>query len=416
MARLWLFGGKGGVGKTTSACSTAIWLANSGIKTLIVSSDPAHSTSDSFEQELGSTPTKISGYENLWGMELDPESKIEGILPKFSSAMSASVSSPLQSMMGMQFSDIAEEVEPMDTSNLILPGLDEAIAFDQLLEYVENPYYDCILFDTAPTGHTLRFLALPEILEGSMDRLLKIYRMAGGIKAMLFGRKEEEAIRNELEKFRRRVLHVRRVLENKDLTAFTLVTIPEKMAISETIRASKSLSDFKIGVNGIIINRITPDFDHPFLISRRETEMEYVEELKSLLPEFPLIKVPLENSDVHGPKNLEKMGVMLHGPVHSFSEDVTVFEIGNTIKETIRRGTIINKNEGEIETIEFYMPASNKEDLTLRSEKSSLFVGVNGKETEVNFDIEVDVENCKAEFIDDVLRLTIVSNKTSADE
>jgi arsenite-transporting ATPase len=197
MARLWLFGGKGGVGKTTSACSTAIWLANSGIKTLIVSSDPAHSTSDSFEQELGSTPTKIEGYENLWGMELDPESRIAGILPKFSSAMSAGVSNPLQSMMGVQFSDIAEQVEPMDTSSLILPGLDEAIAFDQLLEYVENPYYDCILFDTAPTGHTLRFLALPEILEESMDRLLKIYRMAGGIKTMLFGRKEEEAIRTE---------------------------------------------------------------------------------------------------------------------------------------------------------------------------------------------------------------------------
>tara|TARA_B100000214_G_scaffold369404_1_gene342417 strand:+ start:93 stop:1319 length:1227 start_codon:yes stop_codon:yes gene_type:complete len=407
MVRLWLFGGKGGVGKTTSACSTAIWLANSGLKTLIVSSDPAHSTSDSFEQELGSEPTKINGYENLWGIELDPENRIESILPKFSGAMSGGVSGPLQSMMGLQFSDISEQIEPMETSNLILPGLDEAIAFDHLLEYVENPHYDCILFDTAPTGHTLRFLALPEILEGSIDRLIKIYRMAGGIKAMLFGRKEEEAIRNELEKFQKRVLHVRRVLEDKEITGFTLVTIPEKMAVNETSRAAETLNKFGINVNGIIVNRITPELDHPFLISRRNVELKHISQLKEKMPEYPTIEIPLENSDIHGKNKLEKIGIMIHGPIKKFSEDVPVIELKGKINQSIRRGIIIQKNGEEITSIEFFLPASNKEELSLRSENGILFVGVNGKETSI--EIDIDVENVRAEFVDDILILTIAN-------
>ena len=407
MVRLWLFGGKGGVGKTTSACSTAIWLANSGLKTLIVSSDPAHSTSDSFEQELGSEPTKIDGYENLWGIELDPENRIESILPKFSGAISGGVSGPLQSMMGLQFSDISDQIEPMETSNLVLPGLDEAIAFDQLLEYVENPHYDCILFDTAPTGHTLRFLALPEILEGSIDRLIKIYRMAGGIKAMLFGRKEEEAIRNELEKFQKRVLHVRRVLEDKEITGFTLVTIPEKMAINETSRAAETLHKFGINVNGIIVNRITPELDHPFLISRRNVELKHISQLKEEMPDYPTIEIPLENSDIHGKNKLEKIGIMIHGPVNKFSEEVPVIDLKGKINHSIRRGIIMEKKGDRITSIEFFLPASNKEELSLRSENSTLFVGVNGKETSI--EIDIDVENVKAEFVDDILVLTIAN-------
>ena len=414
MVRLWLFGGKGGVGKTTSACSTAIWLANSGLRTLIVSSDPAHSTSDSFEQELGPTPTQIEGFNNLWGMELDPENRIESLLPKFSNAMSAGVSSPLQSMMGMQFSDIAEEIEPMETSNLILPGLDEAIAFDQLLEYVENPNYDCILFDTAPTGHTLRFLALPEILEGSIERLLKVYRMAGGIKAMLFGRKEEAAIRNELEKFRKRVLHVRRVLEDDDLTAFTLVTIPEKMAINETVRASESLSAFGINVNGVIINRITPELDHPFLISRRKVEMEHIESLSKLLPLYPIIKIPLENSDIHGKMKLEKIGIMVHGPVKEYPKNIANMSLGDKIKQNIRRGIMINEIDGIIGSIEFFLPAANKDELNLRSENGILYVGVNGKETAV--DVDIQIENARAEFIGEILHLTLTRDDSESHE
>ena len=140
MARLLLFGGKGGVGKTTSSASTAVWLADSGIKVLLVSSDPAHSTSDSLGVELGSEPTAVEGVAGLFGLELNPEAKLSTFMPKLGESLSGMSTSPFASLGGLggmfdqsakdEMASIKEEV---DQSELVLPGLDEAIAFDELL-------------------------------------------------------------------------------------------------------------------------------------------------------------------------------------------------------------------------------------------------------------------------------------------
>ncbi|MBT7939055.1 MAG: TRC40/GET3/ArsA family transport-energizing ATPase, partial [Euryarchaeota archaeon] len=283
MARLWLFGGKGGVGKTTTSAATALWLANAGFRTLVVSSDPAHSTSDSLEYPLGPEPTPVADIENLWGMELDPERTINEVLPKFSNAMAGSMGDSLTGMFtGIDSDAVQKEMDSVDASQMMIPGLDEALAFDQLLRYVEDPRFDVIIFDTAPTGHTLRFLSLPEVLETWMSRILRYYRMTGGIRMMLFGGKKQDAMKDELEKFQRRVAHVRRVLSDPELASFTLVTIPEQMAVSETERAALALDEYGITVNGVIVNRLTPDFDHPFLSARRKTEQSYLANLKEL--------------------------------------------------------------------------------------------------------------------------------------
>ncbi|MED5271840.1 MAG: TRC40/GET3/ArsA family transport-energizing ATPase, partial [Candidatus Thermoplasmatota archaeon] len=277
MAQLWLFGGKGGVGKTTSACSTAIWAAKSGINTLLVSSDPAHSTSDSLNFKLNNTPTQVEGIENLWGLELDLEESLENLMPALSSVLENTGSGLSPFMMPNEdLNELKEEVSGLDSAQLMLPGLDEALAFDRLLKYVEDTEYDLIIFDTAPTGHTIRFLSLPELLEVWTTRALKMFRAMGGIKTMLFGGKQEKAIREELERFRKRVAHIRRVISDPKITRFTLVTIPEAMGVAETIRAEKQLSEFNISINGVIINRLTPDLEHEFFKSRREIENKYV--------------------------------------------------------------------------------------------------------------------------------------------
>ena len=321
MARLLLFGGKGGVGKTTTSTSTAVGLAQSGLKVLLVSSDPAHSTSDSLGVELGSSPTEVSEVPGLWGLELDPEARISDHIPKLTESLGP--------MLG-------GEDPNLNASEMVLPGLDEAMAFDELLKHLENPDWDVIVFDTAPTGHTLRFLALPEIIEKWADKIIRMHRLTGGIRAMMFGAKEGEKMRDELEKFRRRVLHVRRILCNPNVTRFTLVTIPEKMGVNETIRAYKSLKEFDLPVTGCVINRMTPDLDHEFISTRRKNERKNVEELKKALRDLQFHEVELKDSDIHGIDSLTNMSLELHGnPV--IGDGLGPFEIG--IGLDVHRGT-----------------------------------------------------------------------------
>ncbi|MBK00756.1 MAG: arsenic-transporting ATPase [Euryarchaeota archaeon] len=408
MGQLWLFGGKGGVGKTTSACSTAIWTAKSGIKTLLVSSDPAHSTSDSLNFKLNNEPTPVKGIDNLWGLELDLEATLESIMPTLSSALENTSSGNFSPFMmpSEEMDEIKDEVSNINSAQLMLPGLDEALAFDRLLRYVEDTEYDLIIFDTAPTGHTIRFLSLPELLELWTNKVLKIFRAMGGIKTMLFGSKQEKKIKEELERFSKRVAHIRRIISNPEITRFTLVTIPESMAVSETIRASNQLSEFDIDINGIIINRLTPDLDHEYLISRRNIELNYVNELSEYFANKKIAKIELGNSDIHGLNSLEEMGKRLHGEQIIFPEDMGVHEISENLPINLRRSKLIIDEEDKT-IIKLHLAGAIKKDLSLRGEGNQLFVGINERENVIHLPHIVDVNKTSAKFSNDVLKLEV---------
>ncbi len=407
MGQLWLFGGKGGVGKTTSACSTAIWAANCGIRTLLVSSDPAHSTSDSLNFKLNNSPTQVEGIDNLWGLELDLEETLANIMPTLSSALESGSSgmSPFM-MQNDELDELKEEVSGLDSAQLMLPGLDEALAFDRLLRYVEDTEYDLIVFDTAPTGHTIRFLSLPELLEVWTARALKMFRAMGGIRSMIFGNKQEKAIKEELERFGKRVAHIRRILSNSKLTRFTLVTIPESMGVAETIRAANQLSEFNISINGIIINRLTPDLDHEFLKSRRKLEEGYVKDLTDFFKENNIAKVELGKSDVHGIELLKEMGLTLHGEYKEFPQDMKIHEISKNLPVNLQRTKLID-DRGDSSTVKLHLAGALKEDLSLRAEGNLLFVGINNRENIIELSHPVDVEKTSAKFSNDVLTLEV---------
>lgn len=383
MARLLLFGGKGGVGKTTTSTSTAVALADSGLKVLLVSSDPAHSTSDSLDFQLGSAPTEVSGVPGLWGMELDPESRIGEHIPKLTESLSP--------FMGGESLD-------MNASEMVLPGLDEAMAFDELLKHLENPDWDVIVFDTAPTGHTLRFLALPEIIENWADKIIKIHRVTGGIRSLMFGAKEGEKMREELEKFRRRVLHVRRILCDPEVTRFTLVTIPEKMGINETIRAHESLAEFNLPVSGCVINRLTPNIDNEFIQTRRKHEKDNINQLRKALPTLHIHEVELKDSDIHGLDLLRDMGNELHGKI-SISDGLGPFSIGLGLN--VNRGTW-----RDFDDVYLHLPGIDRADLSLRSESGVVYVGINEREHPVPFDRPAKASKVEAKLEKDVLKLT----------
>jgi arsenite-transporting ATPase len=392
MARLLLFGGKGGVGKTTTSTATAVGLARAGLKVLLVSSDPAHSTSDSLGVELGSEPTEVAGIPGLWGLELDPEAKISDMLPNISESMAG----PMAGMLGSDaLNEINEMKEEVSTSEMILPGLDEAMAFDELLE---NPNWDVIVFDTAPTGHTLRFLALPEIIETWADRIIRMHRVTGGIRSILFGRKEGDKMREELERFRRRVLHVRRILCDPRLTRFTLVTIPEKMGVNESIRAYESLMEFNLPVSGCVINRKTPDIDHQFIKRRREMEEGYCQELEERLSDLVFKHVELLEGDVHGFDRLDEMSKLLHGEIE-LSDGLGPFDIGLGLQ--VNRGSWREGDE-----VQVHLPAIEREELSLRSEEGVLMVGINGREHEIEHHSPVKASQVGAKLNGDVLHLS----------
>ena len=412
MARLLLFGGKGGVGKTTTSASTAVWLADSGLKVLLVSSDPAHSTSDSLGVELSSEPTPVEGVPGLFGLELNPEAKLSTFMPKLGESLSGMSTSPFAALGGLggmfdqsakdEMASIKEEV---DSSELVLPGLDEAIAFDELLKHVENPSWDVIVFDTAPTGHTLRFLSLPELIEAWSGRLLRMMRVSGGIRSMLFGRKQSEAMKEELERFRRRVLHVRRVLSDSSTTSFTLVTIPERMGVNETLRANASLQEYGLPVTGCLVNRVTPELDHPFLQRRRGEEMEHIDELDSTL-EMPVTTMELFDTEVQGLERLRTYGNLLYGTPETLSDELGPYDVGNRLTHSIHRGTYVEQGDG-IEIIHLHFPGLQREDLSLRSEEGVLYVGVNGREHAIPTSSPTKSAEVKAKLEDDVLRLEV---------
>lgn len=383
MARLLLFGGKGGVGKTTTSTSTAVGLADSGLKVLLVSSDPAHSTSDSLGVELGPEPTQVEGVPGLWGLELDPEARISDHIPKLTESLGP--------MLGGQDPEL-------NASEMVLPGLDEAMAFDELLKHLENPDWDVIVFDTAPTGHTLRFLALPEIIEKWADKIIRMHRLTGGIRALMFGAKEGEKMREELEKFRRRVLHVRRILCNPEVTRFTLVTIPEKMGVNETLRAYESLSEFNLPVTGCVVNRMTPDLDHSFIQTRRENEQKNVSDLKQALPNLMLHEVELKDSDIHGIEALRGISTELHGNF-KVTDGLGPFEIGIGLE--VHRGTWSDGDD-----VYLHLPGIVREDLSLRSESGTVYVGINSREHPVPFHRPAKASQVQAKLEDEILKLT----------
>ena len=417
MARLLLFGGKGGVGKTTTSAATAVWLADSGLRVLLVSSDPAHSTSDSLAVEIGTEPTAIEGVDGLFGLEMDPESKLSSLLPKLGKMVDGMNSKGglggLGGLSMMLDSNAKEEIDEMkseiQTSEMILPGLDEALAFDELLRHVEDPNWDVIVFDTAPTGHTLRFLSLPEIIEAWSGRLIRMMRISGGIRSMLFGSKESNEMKEELERFRRRVLHVRRVLCDEQLTSFTLVTIPERMGVNETLRAHKSLLEFNLPVHNCLVNRLTPEFDHPFLKNRRESELSRISELTDKLENVKVSNLELMEQEVVGIDNLRLIGQKLYGDTVEVENSLGPHKIGELLVHEIHRGMVVESND-EYERIFLHFPGIKRDELSLRSSEGVLLIGLNGREREIKTSVPVKASQVDAKLEGDVLRLDVPLN------
>lgn len=410
MARLLLFGGKGGVGKTTTSAATALWLADCGLKVLLVSSDPAHSTSDSLGVHLTSEPTLVEGTNSLFGVEMNPEGKLSALLPKLDSTIQGMKSPQLSGLSMFMEPGAREELASMKSEiqadELLFPGLDEALAFDELLRHMENPNWDVVIFDTAPTGHTLRFLSLPEIIDTWTDRLLRMLRISGGIRSMLFGRKQSDELKEEIERFRNRVLHIRRILSNPQSSSFTLVTIPERMGINETTRAYSALQRYNIHVPSCLVNRMTPEIEHPFIEKRFKEEQKRVAELISNLSNVDIATIEVFETEINGLEALREFGTILYGPTMNFEDTIGPHSFGVKLRHSIHRGMVSSINDVE-EILSLHIPDIEKDSFQLRCESGQLFVSIHGREREISTKYPVKKSSIKASFEGDTLKIKI---------
>lgn len=295
-----LFGGKGGVGKTTMAAATAIELARKH-KVLLFTTDPAPSLADSFGQTIGSEPTAIEQVPNLFAMEIDASK----VLKEFKEKYGNEILEILQ--QGTYLAD--EETEEL--FRLEIPGLDEVMSFKLIMDFMENKDYDMYIVDTAPTGHTLRLLMLPELLDNWI-KFLGTLRWKYHTMVQHFARTERvEGADKFLVEMKKTVKKVHALLQNAEKTEFIVVTIAEKMAISETQDLIHSLAKMHIPSRDIIINNIFPQDESDFMRQRKLFQEKHIQSLKEKFPHHTITEIILQATEVQGIDRLRTLGTQL---------------------------------------------------------------------------------------------------------
>ncbi|MBC8253397.1 MAG: ArsA family ATPase [Ardenticatenia bacterium] len=304
--RFIFFGGKGGVGKTTAAAATALYLTRQRPeeRILVVSTDPAHSLGDSFDQAIGGQVVPIGGMDGLFALELDSE-RLLAEWKQECDPMIAQVAD-----RGTYF----DEEDINDFLLLTLPGLDEAMAIMQIVALAEEGQHDRVVVDTAPTGHTLRLLALPAQMKlwiQVMDRLMEKHRF---IVRSLVGSYRPDEVDHWLVKMEQEIRHVASLLRDAGVTEFVPVTIPEEMAIYETERLVSALRKHPLAVRNLIINQVVNHRDRcPTCQQREKDQAGALAQIQKEFADLRLLTVPQLSHEVRGMEALTEFGQLLTG-------------------------------------------------------------------------------------------------------
>jgi len=315
----WIFvGGKGGVGKTTTSCSLAIQMARARKSVLLISTDPAHNLSDAFNQKFGKDARLVNGFTNLSAMEIDPNGSIQDLIAAggdddgtgggndaFGSAMGG---------MGGMMQDLAFSI----------PGVDEAMSFAEVLKQVKSLDFEVIIFDTAPTGHTLRFLQFPTVMEKALEKLSQLSKQFGpmlqgvlGARGGLPNGQNLDDLLQKMENLRETISEVNSQFKNADMTTFVCVCIAEFLSLYETERMIQELGSYEIDTHSIVVNQLLyPKKDNPCeqCNARRKMQKKYLDQIEELYDEFNVVKMPQLVDEVRGKEKLEAFSDMLMHP------------------------------------------------------------------------------------------------------
>jgi arsenite-transporting ATPase len=299
------FGGKGGVGKTTCSSAFALAASRKGQRVLLVSTDPAHSTSDIFQTRIG--PDERTLAPGLSALEIDGEAEAARYI--------ASVKADIRRMFSAGVIRQANRQIEMAAAS---PGLVEVALLDKMIDLIvgRGSSYDTIVFDTAPTGHTLQLLRMPDAILAWILALVRHRRALLEIDRGSEQSREEataaDPVLAALERRHERLAELRAIVTNRARTSFVLVAVPERLVIEETARAAEQLSETGIAVGGLIVNRVLPEgLEGEFYRSRKAQEAVYLQEIHRRFPRLPTVLVQQLPRDVYGLESLTHVSARL---------------------------------------------------------------------------------------------------------
>jgi arsenite-transporting ATPase len=357
--RVILMTGKGGVGKTSVAAATGLRCAELGYRTLVLSTDPAHSLADSFDLELGHDPRPVR--PSLWGAELDALMELEGNW----GAVKRYITQVLQArgLEGVQAEELA-----------ILPGMDEIFGLVRMKRHYDEGNFDVLIIDSAPTGTALRLLSLPEVGGWYMRRFYKPFQ---GISVALrplvepifrpiagFSLPDKEVMDAPYE-FYEQIEALEKVLTDPTQTSVRLVMNPEKMVIKESLRAHAYLSLYNVGTDLVVANRIIPDaVSDPFFQRWKQQQQQYRQEIHENFSPLPVKEVPLYSEEMCGLAALDRLKETLYG-----DEDPTQVYYKETTLRVVQ--------EQQQYSLEVYLPgiAKNQIELSKTGDELNIRIG-----------------------------------------
>lgn len=307
-----MFGGKGGLGKTTFSAATAYWLASQGHRVLVFSVDPQASLSDIFQQNIfGRGPVKIK--DNLWAQEIDADSHIH--------AYQNEIRQKIIDMYG--FDKVPDEIEQYIQAASAEPAMEESAIFDAVVDIVVRGDYDYYIYDLVPLGHALYYLSMAKVYDEWINRITKLREEMREYEEMVSRLKqekhtEEDQILSELTYIKNRINASSRILTDREKTAFFFVVVPEEMIILDTQKAAKLFAAFDVPVAGYVVNRVVPrdllnQAIPPYLRHRIEMQDRYLARIRAELGSAVQAYVPELERDVTGLPMIEKLAEIMYG-------------------------------------------------------------------------------------------------------
>ena len=298
--KLILFGGKGGVGKTTCAASTALYLAKN-FKTLLISTDPAHSVADSLGLKIGDEIKEVEGIKNLSALEISAEKA----LSKFKIEYEDEIKKIFDTSTYLDHEDIDSLLA------LPIPGIDEVMGFKTIVDLIEEAKFEKYIVDTAPTGHALRLLTLPELLDDWIKVMAKMRWKYRYMVTTFAGKYKPDEADDLLLSMKKTVKKIEGLLKDQQRCEFIVITIPESMAILETERLINNLSKYGINVKQLVINNVLESGDCGFCRERKKEQEKYINQIGGKFSNLEITITPLQPREVKGIDALENFKELL---------------------------------------------------------------------------------------------------------